>query len=1207
MKRSFTNYCMLIVALVLMGTSAWAQRNTTDNHVYFLKGKQLFPTNISQVTGLAQIGQDEQFNGRFYRFVQFANMPTVAQHEQLKTAGINLLEYIPNKVYLASISNTVDFSNLASLGIQSLVKVDQAQKSHTRVEERPFPAWTIAGNQVQLTLMYYKDIPHAVVKQRLEQANITILEEKPLTHYIVIEAPITEIDNIINKPYVRYVDLAPEPGEPESDDGRNLHRANAIATEYFSGRHYDGTGVSVAVNDDGYVGPHIDFQGRMNQQEVAGDFIGDHGDMVAGIVGGAGNLDPLMRGMATGSYMHIRQYNASMTGTVPLYTDSAVVVFSTSYSNGCNGGYTAVTQTVDAEVHQNPGLMQVFSAGNSGNSNCGYGAGSGWGNVTGGHKIAKNVIATANLANDDVLEGSSSRGPASDGRIKPDIAAHGANQMSTDPNNVYALGGGTSAAAPGIAGVFAQLNQAYRELNGGAQAPSALLKACMLNSANDLGNDGPDFSYGWGKVNAYKAVTTLEDNRYFSTTVTQGDTNSHVINIPAGVQRAKIMVYWADKEASTSSTYALVNDLDATVTDATSSVHLPWILDPTPNATTLDNPATKGVDNLNNMEQVAIDNPTAGAYTLKVKGTTVAFGPQEYYVVYEFLTDEVMLTYPTGGEGIVEGPNRIHWDAYGSTSGFSIEHSTDSGQTWSSLATATASERFTTVTVPSVVTGKYKLKVTRGAFSDETDTTISVIDIPANLRPTRACVATNAILVAWDSVPNATSYDVFKLGQKYMDYIGTSTSRQFSIPVASISQPIWFSVRARGPEGAVGQRANAVYYDGSGSGGAGCLLSCSSDDDAGIKSLDVGSIYATTGSCSAGNVPFTVTLENMGLNPESNFPIYYQLDNNTPVMETFVGALTPGTSPTYTFVSPPNIPTTPGFHTIKVWTGLSADMTSCNDTIIKTIEVVNAIGTFPYVEDFENGFPPAGTTLENPDNDDTWEPRTTTGITGFTTTTMYINNYSYNAEGELDLFNLPLLEMTNTLSAKLFFDVAHKTYFSSMDSLLIELSTDCGVSYVPVYQKAGASLATGSGSSSTSSWSPSAASDWRTDTVDLTPYLLGNDMMIRFVAVNDYGNNLYIDNINVTKAVITDVETIAKIEGIKVYPNPTTGLFTIELPQNIEKSTVRIFNTAGQIVYNQQNVKDQLIDVDLKQFVGGVYFVQIQTKDQLQTVKLIKE
>ena len=61
-------------------------------------------------------------------------------------------------------------------------------------------------------------------------------------------------------------------------------------------------------------------------------------------------------------------------------------------------------------------------------SNCGYGAGSGWGNVTGGHKQAKCKVA--NLTSSGSLA-SSSRGPASDGRIKPDIGAKGSSVNST--------------------------------------------------------------------------------------------------------------------------------------------------------------------------------------------------------------------------------------------------------------------------------------------------------------------------------------------------------------------------------------------------------------------------------------------------------------------------------------------------------------------------------------------------------------------------------------------------------------------------------------------------------------------------------------------------------------------------------------------------------------------------------------------------------
>ena len=128
-------------------------------------------------------------------------------------------------------------------------------------------------------------------------------------------------------------------------------------------------------------------------------------------------------------------------------------------------------------------------------------------------KWVKNVIATANLGENDNIQASSSRGPASDGRIKPDISAHGITRPLLT-QTTHTLRVAEPAAAPGIAGCFTQLQHVYKTLNNGSDGPSALLKAVMLNTANDLGNDGPDFIHGWGKVNALKATIALEEGRY---------------------------------------------------------------------------------------------------------------------------------------------------------------------------------------------------------------------------------------------------------------------------------------------------------------------------------------------------------------------------------------------------------------------------------------------------------------------------------------------------------------------------------------------------------------------------------------------------------------------------------------------------------------------------------------------------------------------
>lgn len=1119
--QRFYQLCLLLLGSCLLSPNLWAQ-NSNSYQVNFRYGAENFEANASEFSSMLQLGQHEIYGGKFYRFVQFNQIPTQIQRENMEAMGMEFLEYIPNNVYLVSIPTSFNFSNWEALNIRSIQPVKMAQKMDQRLEERPFPVWAMAGSKLNVFLQVYPNISLGEAVEDLAKGGLSIQELDPHANTIIASIDPAQLDEIAKTPYLRFVDLPSQPGEKESDDGRNLHRANMIDRDYYGSYAYDGTGVNIAINDDGDVGPHIDFTGRANQDEASGG-AGTHGDMTVGIVGAAGNLDPVMRGMAVGSYLFVRDYSSSLPGTVDLHQDSMVMIFSNSYSNGCNAGYTTLTRTVDQQIYTNPSLIQVFSAGNSNNNDCGYGAGNQWGNITGGHKMGKNVLAAANLLNNDQIVGSSSRGPASDGRIKPDIAAHGNGHMSTDPNNAYAPGGGTSAACPGIAGVMGQLHHAYRNLNAGAQAPSALLKACMLNSANELGTDGPDFTFGWGKVNGYKAVTTLEENRYFTGSVSQAGSATHSITVPAGVQRVKVMLYWHDKEASTAAATALVNNLDLTVTDPSATSHLPWILNSAPNAATLDDPATKGVDNLNNVEQVAIDNPAAGTYTVNIAAPAVPFGPQTYYLVYEFLTDDVTLTFPVGGEGLIPGANdRIHWDAWGTSGTFNIEVSTDNGSSWSTVQSGVAgSARFIDWTVPSTITGQARVRITRGANSDESDANFSIIDQPQNIQVVAVCTTASTIRISWDPVNGATDYDVFKLGQMYMDSMGTTTggANTFDVPVSNINDDQWFSVRAIGPNGLVGLRAIAVQMQGGSSGSGACLIDCGTDEDAGVAAIN--SPIENQQSCNGNTLAVEIDLVNISSNSQTNFPISYQVDAQAPVTETYSGTLAAGSQATYTFTQQLTF-SGPGTYNLKVWTGLSVDGASCNDTLQMTVNFTDPIASFPYIEDYESGtFPPANSYIMNPDGAITWTDDNVTGSDGNATTAMRINNYAYNAAGEEDAFGLLSMDLTTVAAAQLTFDVAYAQYSASLsDDLRIELSTDCGQTFSQVYFKDGATLATVP--AQTGVFSPSSAAQWRNDVIDLTPYV-GSYVAVRFVNITGYGNDMFIDNINIE--TVTQVPT----------------------------------------------------------------------------------
>jgi hypothetical protein len=134
-------------------------------------------------------------------------------------------------------------------------------------------------------------------------------------------------------------------------------------------------------------------------------------------------------------------------------------------------------------------------------------------------------------------------------------------------------------------------------------------------------------------MNLLRSVEGLEASRYFTGNSTHDGTTTHSIAVPANTAQLKVLLYWNDLPASVVSTKNLVNDLDLEVLDPSGAVVLPKILDTS--ITALGNAAVNGVDRVNNLEQVIINTPAAGNYTIRVKGSTVSNAQQEYFVVYD--------------------------------------------------------------------------------------------------------------------------------------------------------------------------------------------------------------------------------------------------------------------------------------------------------------------------------------------------------------------------------------------------------------------------------------------------------------------------------------------------------------------------------------------------------------------------------------------
>lgn len=918
--------------------------------VLLKSGKEYFPENLSNFLQNPNVSPDEVVENQFFRFVQFYQIPDQVDKERFLATGIRIVGYIPRNTFLVAFPSGYNTDQLQNFAIRSVMPILPKYKINPILENQSVPDYALRGNRVELVVQYYPQISRQAVVKSLLKAGVEIVEAANKSNLLTILALPDDLYKIASLHSISYIELISPPAVPEDTRGKSAHRANVLNAEFSAGRHYDGTGVNILCRDDGIVGPHIDFKGRIDNS-MSNNANGTHGDGVSGIMTGAGNLDPNIQGMAPGAFLYVTDYVQNfLDTTLGLHIYHDVMVTNSSYSNGCNAGYTTITRTVDEQSFDYPTLLHVFSAGNSNNLDCGYGAGNQWGNITGGHKQGKNVIATANLLSNDVLVNSSSRGPAHDGRIKPDISANGNGQQSTSPDNGYITFSGTSAAAPGIAGVSAQLYQAYKSLHSGQNPEGSLVKAAMLNTADDVGNTGPDFQFGWGRINARRAVEVFEKNTFFSATISQSGNNAHTISVPANTKELRIMAYWMDPPAAVQAGIALVNDLNMQVTAPDNGVHNPWILDPTPNPSSLNALATTGIDNLNNVEQVLLINPIAGNYNVNISGFSVPQGPQKYYIVYTFVADEIEVTYPYGGEGIAPGePVRIRWDAPGFTPGdgtFTIEYTLDNGASWNPIAANIGSNvRYYDWGVPANISGNARVRISRGANSDESETDFSIIGVPS-IQLASSCPSN--LTISWAAIPGATAYDIFLLGPKYMDSLTTITAApnpSFTLFVP-IQELHWIAVRARGVNGERGRRSVAIVRE------SGVRQNCPISNDVGLVAGTSG-VEGPFQDCRSYSIPVKILLKNEGNNGLTNVPVFYQLNNDTPVAGNYAGTIAPGGVAQFTFGTPLVI-SSAGNQTLTIWAAYAADSVNYNDTTVQILSVQPGVfASLPIQEDFE--------------------------------------------------------------------------------------------------------------------------------------------------------------------------------------------------------------------------------------------------------------
>lgn len=769
--------------------------------------------------------------GKNYALLQFENIPTPKERTLLEKSGVSLLDYMGNNAYFVEIPGTVNLAKVAGANANSVMPIAPEWKvSEDLLSETP--EWTKGSYGRLKTTLHYFPVKQDFVKAELGALGFHPTNFSELVRSCDLELTTKEIKRLSELPWVEAITMVGAPQELFNSKSKVINRSNILQLPHsLGGRGLTGEGVRFGIWD-GSVDRHVDFGDRLTikEFELTIRASSSHGVHVAGTVAGAGILDPHGQGMAPKakiwSYNFNRQKNGKSEGEEMLdaYKEYGISLTQNSYGpaldNLCRYFYQLVYDVTKADFAMDnlaltaPTLSLVYAAGND------QGACSGRYLYRSVVRRAKNIMLIGAVDERGRITSFSSCGPQDDGRLAPTFCAMGEDVYSSVSNNSYTFMSGTSMACPAASGTMVLLTQRYHQLHNGADPRSILLRALLANTADDAGRWGPDYVYGYGIINGKRAVETMEQGNYlFGKPIKEKDA-AHVypLQIPSGTRRLRVMITWNDTVAMKANRRwgepALINDLDLVVKKG-NEIFYPWVL----NGNNPRQSATTGVNRLDNIEQVLIEDPKPGFYNIEVLPSRVVSSGQDYVLTWFIEGKELELTYPIGGETFEPGDEiKVAWNKVYDT--VDIDISYDGGKTYQLLAKAEDRNNVATVTIPSEapMTGKAKIRVRQRNQPDKisaSPNTFTIMSVPKDLKLKSQSCSTEGWALSWNAVKGAEKYKVLKADVPNSEYnviaevTGTSYALQ-SKEISTNSENI-FSVVAVGPNGIESLRTPGAF------------------------------------------------------------------------------------------------------------------------------------------------------------------------------------------------------------------------------------------------------------------------------------------------------------------------------------------------------------------------------------------------------------
>ncbi len=263
-------------------------------------------------------------------------------------------------------------------------------------------------------------------------------------------------------------------------------------------------------------------------------------------------------------------------------------------------------------------------------------------------------------------------------------------------------------------------------------------------------------------------------------------------------------------------------------------------------------------------------------------------------------------------------------------------------------------------------------------------------------------------------------------------------------------------------------------------------------------------------------------------------------------------------------------------------------------------------------EGFEGTFPATGWTIDNPDGLETFV-QATVGKTGSKSAYMDVFNSDGSGQGATDAIITSGVNLTTVTNPTLTFQRAFQMFsdpstYTPKDSLYVQISTDGGTTWLPLFDKAGVNLVTAATQFNGSVGFVPTTSEWVQESVSLSAYSTATNAMFKFSFMNDWENNFYLDDIVVSGTGGGSVNEISLDAFVSVFPNPSNGNFNVDISANgLGQADIIVYNMVGdevdRVSYNVLTPKK--IKFNLEGQPKGLYFVKVMTATGSATKKMI--